>query len=334
MAMARSRNIGVGVIIVALAVLGFMGAMIIKSTGLMVFTGYGLLISIIIMVLTLGNPFFRLPVQVLSFGTHRLGIFRKLPGGWHAEIPRTSGVSCALNCQACELAWVGCPIGMMQRFVIEGRFPFYILGVFLIFGVTLGRTVCGWLCPFGLLLDCVNKVCTHKYEPPNWLRMFKYVYIIGLVVLAAITAFVVYCRYLCFGAMLGIFPYWLTWNTVGWVWLIYHLGVFAAYISLSYYTHGRAWCRYFCPLGGMLGLFAPFSLIRVKHDWKWCTDCKECVRICPMGLDPRKQNLMFRMECLNCGRCITTCKTGSLAYSTPFTLDAPSNTPTPEGVEA
>jgi ferredoxin len=334
MAMARSRNIGVGVIIVALAVLGFMGAMIINSTGLMVFTGYGLLISIIIMVLTLGNPFFRLPVQVLSFGTHRLGIFRKLPGGWHAEIPRTSGVSCALNCQACELAWVGCPIGMMQRFVIEGRFPFYILGVFLIFGVTLGRTVCGWLCPFGLLLDCVNKVCTHKYEPPNWLRMFKYVYIIGLVVLAAITAFVVYCRYLCFGAMLGIFPYWLTWNTVGWVWLIYHLGVFAAYISLSYYTHGRAWCRYFCPLGGMLGLFAPFSLIRVKHDWKWCTDCKECVRICPMGLDPRKQNLMFRMECLNCGRCITTCKTGSLAYSTPFTLDAPSNTPTPEGVEA
>ena len=332
--MVKIQNLGIGAAIVGGAFLAMIFAIIQESTALIVVSGYGLVISTMIMIVTLGSPLIRLPIQVLSFGTHRLGIFRKLPGGWHAEIPRTGGVTCTLNCQACELAWVGCPVGMVQQFVINRQFPFYILGMFLIFGATLGRTVCGWLCPFGLILDVVNKACIHKYEPPNWLRAFKYVYVIGLVVMAILTLTIFYCRYFCFGAMLGIFHYWLTWNTVSWFWLFYHLGVFAAYITFSYYTHGRAWCRYFCPLGGMLGLFAPFSLIKIKHDWKWCTDCKECVRICPMGVDPRKQDLMFKMECINCGRCISACSAGSLEFSTPFTVDLPSKTFEPEGVEA
>ena len=331
--MVKVQNVGIGAVIVGASFMALIFAITKDSTPLIVVSGYGLVISTLIMVVSMSSPLVRLPIQVLSFGTHRLGIFRKLPGGWHAEIPRTGGVTCTLNCQACELAWVGCPVGMLQQFVRNHQFPFYILGVVLIFGATLGRTICGWLCPFGLILDVVNKVCIHKYEPPNWLRAFKYVYVIGLIILAVVTLTIFYCRYFCFGAMLGIFPYWLTWNTVSWVWLFYHLGVFAAYITFSYFTHGRAWCRYFCPLGGMLGLFAPFSLIKIKHDWKWCTDCKECLRICPMGIDPRKQDLMFKMECINCGRCITACKTGSLEFSTPFTTDLPSRTPEPEGVE-
>ncbi|NIP34993.1 MAG: 4Fe-4S binding protein, partial [Thermoplasmata archaeon] len=275
--MPKPQNVGIGVVIVAIAFMALIAGIVRDSTPLMVVSSYSLVISTLIMVITLGSPLLRLPVQVLSFGTHRLGIFRKLPGGWHAEIPRTAGVSCTLNCQACELAWIGCPIGMLQQFVLSRAVPFYIIGVFLIFGATLGRTVCGWLCPFGLILDIVNKACTHKYEPPNWLRIFKYIYLIGLIILAYVTISVFYCRYFCFGAVLGIFPYWLTWNTVSWMWLLYHLGVFAAYITFAYFTHGRAWCRYFCPLGGALALFAPFSLMKIKHDWKWCTDCKECV---------------------------------------------------------
>jgi len=332
--MAKAQNLGIAVVIVAAAFGALLFSLIEENTPLLIVSGYSLVISVMITVITMGSPLIRLPLQVLSFGTHRLGIFRKLPGGWHAEIPRTGGVTCTLNCQACELAWVGCPVGMMQQFVINRQFPFYIFGVFLIFGATLGRTVCGWLCPFGLILDVVNKACIHKYEPPNWLRVFKYVYLIGLIILAYVTISVFYCRYFCFGAVLGIFPYWLTWNTVSWMWLLYHLGVFAAYITFAYFTHGRAWCRYFCPLGGAFALFAPFSLMRVKHDWKWCTDCKECVRICPMGVDPRKQDMMFRMECIMCGRCITACSTGSLEFSTPFTYDLPSASPEPDGVEA
>ena len=274
--------------------------------------------ALVMVIIRFGGPKFRLPIQVFSFAFHRLGIFRKLPGGWHAPIPRTSGITCTLNCQACELAWLGCPIGMLQLYVINSRFPFYVFGVVLIFGLALGRAICGWLCPFGLILDMVNKVCTHKYKPPNWLRYFKYLTLIGVVVFAILLGFIVWCRYFCFGALLGVIPYWLTWQTVSAVWFIYHLGLFAFYLSFSYFTSGRAWCRYFCPLGAIFSLLNPFSLLKRNHDWKWCTQCGRCKEVCPMGLDPTKDDRASKLDCLKCGRCVRECKSNALSITTRF----------------
>ena len=110
------------------------------------------------------------------------------------------------------------------------------------------------------VLDMVNKVCTHKYKPPNWLRYFKYLTLIGVVVFAILLGFIVWCRYFCFGALLGVIPYWLTWQTVSAFWFIYHLGLFAFYLTFSYFTSGRAWCRYFCPLGAIFSLVKAASL--------------------------------------------------------------------------
>jgi len=254
------------------------------------------------------DPRFRLGTQVFSFAFHRLGIFRKLPDGWHAEIPRTSAVTCGLNCQACELAWLACPTGMLQRYVIDNRFPFYILGILLLVGVTVGRWTCGWICPLGLVLDTVNKGCKHKYEPPDWMRGIKYVYLGGLVVLASVTGAIFFCRYLCFGAVLGIVPYWLTWQTVSYTWLFYHLGMFSFYLTFSYFTAGRAWCRYFCPLGAALSLGGVFSMIKLRFNWVWCTKCGLCRKACPMGLDPTKTaTLKNGLECIKCGRCAKVC---------------------------
>ena len=268
------------------------------------------------------DPRFRLIAQVGSFATHRLGIFRKLPGGWHAEIPRTSAITCSLNCQACELAWLACPTGMLQRYVIDKRFPFYVLGVLILVGVTIGRLACGWLCPMGLVLDLINKGCKKKYSPPEWMRFIKYFYLAGLVVLAFLTGFVFFCRYLCFGAVLGIVPYWLTWQTVSWTWLFYHVGMFSFYITFSYFTVGRAWCRYFCPLGAALSLTGAFSMIKLNYNWVWCTKCGVCKDVCPMGIDPTKAStLKNRMECIKCGRCAKKCpnKCLSVGFAPLFT---------------
>ena len=273
-------------------------------------------IVLIIFIIRFGGPKFRLPIQVFVFGFHRLGIFRKLPGGWHAPIPRTSGITCTLNCQACELAWLGCPIGMLQQYVIYSRIPLYVFGVLIAFGTALGRAICGWLCPFGLILDMCNKVCTHQYKPPEWLRYFKYVYLVGVIVLAAVTSTIFWCRYLCFGALLGIIPFWLTWQTVSAFWFIYHFIVFTFYLTFSYYTHGRAWCRYFCPLGAIFSLLNPFSLLKRKHDWKWCTQCGLCINACPMGLDPTKDNNWSKVDCIKCGRCVKECKSNALSIET------------------
>jgi ferredoxin len=277
-----------------------------------------LIITLVILFIQFGGPKFRLLAQVLSFGFHRLGIFRKLPGGWNAPIPRTSGITCTLNCQACELAWLGCPVGMLQQYVINFRIPFYVFGVVTAFGAGLGRAVCGWLCPFGLILDTCNKVCTHQYEPPQWLRYFKFVYLAGVVVLAILTGIIFWCRYLCFGALLGIVPYWLTWQTVSAFWLIYHLAQFSFYLTFSYFTHGRAWCRYFCPLGAIFAIFNPFSLLKRRYDWKWCTQCDQCKKVCPMGLNPTKDDFNSKIDCVKCGRCARECKSNALSVNTIF----------------
>jgi len=59
----------------------------------------------------------------------------------------------SIHCYACPLsAWI-CPIGAMQNFVKEGRFPFFVLGTMFGAGVGFGRAVCAWVCPFGLLND-------------------------------------------------------------------------------------------------------------------------------------------------------------------------------------
>jgi polyferredoxin len=273
-------------------------------------------IVLLLVIIQFGGPKFRLPIQVSTFAFHRLGIFRKLPGGWHAPIPRTSGITCTLNCQACELAWLGCPIGMLQQYVINFRAPFYVFGVILAFGTALGRSICGWLCPFGLILDMCNKVCTHKYKPPHWLRYIKYVYLIGVIILASLTGFIFWCRYLCFGALLGVIPYWLTWQTVSAFWFLYHLGLFSFYLTFSYFTHGRAWCRYFCPLGAFFSLLNPFSVLRRKHDWKWCTQCGLCTSACPMGLDPTVDDKWSKLDCVKCGRCVKECKSNALSVET------------------
>ena len=58
-----------------------------------------------------------------------------------------------LNCYSCPGALGACPIGSLQTAVggMKPHFPFYVLGLLMLFGIVLGRIVCGFLCPFGLL---------------------------------------------------------------------------------------------------------------------------------------------------------------------------------------
>lgn len=277
-----------------------------------------LIIGGLLAVIRFGGVAFRLGTQVMAFAFHRLGIFRKLPGDWHAAIPRTSGITCTLNCQACELAWLGCPIGMLQRYVLDSRIPFYVYGVVIAFGAALGRAICGWVCPFGLINDLLNKVSKRSYKPPEWFRGIKYLYLGGIVVLAMGTGTIFYCRYMCFGALLGVIPYWLTWQTVSAIWLIYHVGIFSAYVAFAYMVHGRAWCRYFCPLGAILSLVNPISIVKRKIDRSSCTSCGSCKSVCPMGLDPIKDDLKSKLDCIKCGRCVTKCHNNSLSITTTF----------------
>lgn len=55
------------------------------------------------------------------------------------------------------------------------RFSYYIAGFLILFGVLLGRFICGFLCPFGWFQDLLHKIpckklSTEKLKPLTYLK--------------------------------------------------------------------------------------------------------------------------------------------------------------------
>ena len=85
-----------------------------------------------------------------------------------------------LNCYACPGALGSCPIGSLQAVIgSRGRNTSLYVGGFLAgVGATLGRFVCGWLCPFGWFQDLLYKIPFPKklrrLPGEKFLSLFRY----------------------------------------------------------------------------------------------------------------------------------------------------------------
>ena len=110
-----------------------------------------------------------------------------------------------LNCYSCPGAVGACPIGSLQNSLsgMTFRFPYYVLGLLIFFGAVVGRAVCGFLCPFGLLQDLLHKIPFPKkirtFKGDRKLRRVKYIVLLVLVIgvpsFAKLTP--AFCKYLC-----------------------------------------------------------------------------------------------------------------------------------------
>ena len=71
----------------------------------------------------------------------------------HACVP-------GLNCYSCPGATGACPIGSLQAVIGSWNFKmaYYVVGFLIFVGALFGRLVCGFLCPFGLIQDLLNKI--------------------------------------------------------------------------------------------------------------------------------------------------------------------------------
>ena len=56
-----------------------------------------------------------------------------------------------LNCYSCPGAVASCPLGSLQNALsgVTYRMPYYIFGILLLFGLLLGRIICGFCAPLG-----------------------------------------------------------------------------------------------------------------------------------------------------------------------------------------
>ena len=231
-----------------------------------------------------------------------------------------------LNCYSCPGALGSCPIGALQAVIGSRNFKlaFYVSGFLIFVGALVGRFVCGWLCPFGLIQDLLHKIPFPKkirtFRGDRLLRKLKYVILILFVILLPMFLTDIlgqgspwFCKLICpAGTLEGGIPL-VLFNSamrgaIGWLYAWKNILLFIL-ILLSVLIY-RPFCKYLCPLGAVYSVFNPLSVFRYRVDKEKCTSCGACARACKMNCDPTKN--ANDPECIRCGLCKKVCPTNAV----------------------
>ena len=232
-----------------------------------------------------------------------------------------------LNCYSCPGALASCPLGALQNALNQRNLeiPFAVLGFFFVFGSILGRFVCGWLCPFGLLQDLFHKIPLFQKRKQlpfhSLLKYGKYLTLFGFVIIGSTFLFSgfakipAFCKYVCpsgtfFGALPLIISNTSLQSQIGGLFLG-KLGILISLLLLSIKVY-RPFCQYLCPLGAIYGWFNKFSLVQIHWEKDSCISCMVCQEACPVNLAP--EQISISPECIRCGHCITVCPKNCLHF--------------------
>ena len=254
-----------------------------------------------------------------------------------------------------RLYMFGIEIWAQELYFVTGMLIISALALFMVTAIA-GRVWCGYACPQTVWTDLMIAV-EHFWQGDRNARMrlakqrwnFEKVWKFGathvswlLISIATGGAFVFYFRdaptlameFIHFDAPLIAYVF---------------LGIFAATTYLLGGLAREQVCTYMCPWPRIQGaMFDTDSLLVTYRAYRgeprgahkkadsWdgrgdCIDCKQCVAVCPMGIDIRQGP---QLECIHCALCIDACdeimeKVGRppklIAYDTYRNLDAASH---------
>ncbi|WP_347838834.1 cytochrome c oxidase accessory protein CcoG [uncultured Draconibacterium sp.] len=193
-----------------------------------------------------------------------------------------------------------------------------------LFTVTFGRLWCGWTCPQTIFLEMVFRKIEyliegdyrerHKLDNSPWTakKIAKKTLKHSIFILIAL-------------AMTNVFLMWFI-GSDSWLELIQEpirenisgflvMLLVSAFFYWVYSFFREQICTMVCPYGRMQGVLLDSKSIAVTYDYIRgeprgghgggdCTDCKQCISVCPTGIDIRNGT---QLECINCTACIDQC---------------------------
>ncbi len=177
----------------------------------------------------------------------------------------------------------------------------------LISAIIVGRAFCAYACPAGTISDLLSKLNLFKIKIKRninkVLSFGKYiVLIVSLYYLVVLSnpRWAIPVRTGDFYNSIG-----LTFEHANFYWITRTLVVFG--IILLSLVISNAWCRYFCPTGGILDIFNQFAIFKYRKTEK-CNNCNDCKAICSMDTRPNEN------DCTNCGDCNEICPVDAIKY--------------------
>ena len=281
----------------------------------------------------------RIIVQVVFFFLFLAFFIGTQRDGWQ---PQTANLAVRLSPLTMLANWIA-----SRKMLLISLTGLILLGLALVFG----RAWCGWLCPLGSLIDLfsIKKWFKRKIRIAEGWRAVKTILLLviliaaifgnlSLLILDPITIF-----YRTFttavwpalervvtAAETGLYrisalqngvvafdsvirPAILPYNQAFGRGALVLFGFFLVILALNLLAE-RFWCRYLCPLGGMLGLLAKIGLVK-RQVLPSCTNCNACARVCPTAtIDKTKGYASDPAECTLCMDCYKACPSKAIAF--------------------
>ncbi len=217
-----------------------------------------------------------------------------------------------------------------------------LAAIVVVLTLLFGRFWCGWICPLGTVLEWLGPRRSRRKAPAEKLRLLKYLLLFAILTAAVLgnqtlifldpitilyralaTAVWPALRHAVVAVEELLYQVPILWGPLDAihgavvqpvfqaVQPVFSLGLLSALllaglISLNWLAE-RFWCRYLCPLGGLLGLLAKVSLVR-RSVSDGCTRCAHCSSECPTGtIDPADDYRSDPAECIVCYDCLDDC---------------------------
>ena len=200
-------------------------------------------------------------------------------------------------------------------------FPWLALSSFLVVGILIGRSLCGWICPFGFIQDLsgyIRRKQTDVSARTHDTMLYAKYFILGITLFISVTysASVLAGLNASYENAIGVFtegPFTVLspsetlfatlprivqgirftgWENLASDFLFgisnlsplfwVQFAIMVIVLVFAVYVP-RSWCRYLCPHGAFMAIMNRFSFIGLRREPFKCEKgtCRSCVQVCP-----------------------------------------------------